>query len=204
MDLPTIETAPDTEPKLPHRAFRERAEERRKKVTMAAAGSAWGGLGVAVAGALVAVVLFRADIVSLWPQASSAYAMVGLETNPYGVTIEDFTVTRMTDGDVPGVMIEGVVRNVDRRDREAPALRAMLLDEHSDTLLEWTVLVNGGDLRSGETRAFQTIVSDPPHAATYAEITLAGLDYETPPVTPPEHADPEDDAAPQHIADAGH
>ena len=185
--LPTIEAAPEAEPKLPHRVYRERAEERRRKVTKAAAGGAWGGLAVAVAGALVAAVLFRADVVSIWPRASSAYAMVGLDANPYGVTIEDFHVERVSFDDQPAVVIEGVVRNVDRRTRGAPALRAALLDEHSDVLLEWTVLIEGGDLASGETRAFRTVVADPPRAASQAEVTLAGVE-----MPEREHEEPDD------------
>lgn len=188
MDLPEIEPAPDAEPKLPHRAFRERAEQRRKKASLAAAGGAWGGLAVAVAGVMVAAVLFRADVVSLFPQASSAYAMVGLEANPYGVAIEDFSVSRLIEDGQAAVVIEGVVRNVDRHARGAPTLRASLLDDQSQTLLEWTVLVDGGQMAAGEARAFRTLVADPPRAAAQAEVTLAGVESLPAPATS-RHAD---------------
>lgn len=199
-ELPVIEPAPDAEPKQPHRAFRERAEQRRKQASRAAAGGAWGGLAVAVAGALVAAILFRADVVNLFPQASSAYAMVGLDANPYGMTIEDFSVARHDAEGHPSVVIEGVVRNVDRHVRSAPALRAALLDGESQILLEWTVLVEGGDLTAGERRAFRTVVADPPHSAAQAEVTLAGLEM-TPATAPGEPGAPDETPI---VADAGH
>jgi len=199
-ELPVIEPAPDAEPKQPHRAFRERAEQRRKQASRAAAGGAWGGLAVAVAGALVAAVLFRADVVNLFPQASSAYAMVGLEANPYGLSIEDFSVARHDADGQPTVVIEGVVRNVDRHAQSAPALRAALLDGQSQTLLEWTVLVEGGELSAGERRAFRTVVADPPHAAAQAEVTLAGVEVAPAPASAGSHGETEEPV----VADAGH
>lgn len=188
--LPEIQPAAETEPKLPHRAYREKVEQKRKNAIRTAAGGAWGGLGAAVAGVLVCALLFRADIVSAWPQASSAYAAVGIEANPYGVALGDLTITRETEQGLPVIVIEGEIRNIDRRERAAPALRAALLNSNSASVLEWTVLVEGGPMRPGEARNFRTLVSDVPANAVQAEVTLAGL-----PATPPETT---------RMADSGH
>lgn len=177
--LPEIQPAADTEPKQVHRAYREKVEQKRRQAIRAAAGGAWGGLAAAVAGVIVCALLFRADIVSLWPQASSAYAAVGIEANPYGVALSDLEISREMQDGLPVIVIAGEVRNIDRRERQAPALRAALLNAESAPVLEWTVLIEGGAMRPGETRQFRTLVSDAPASAVEAEVTLAGL-AETP------------------------
>lgn len=171
--LPEIKPAAEPEPKLPHRAYREKAEQKRKNAIRTAAGGAWGGLGAAVAGVAVCALLFRADIVNAWPQASSAYAAVGIEANPYGVALGDLNITRETEDGLPVIVIEGEVRNIDRRERDAPALRAALLNTDAAAVLEWTVLIEGGPMRPGEARPFRTLVSDAPASAVEAEVTLA-------------------------------
>lgn len=162
-------------PKAPHRAFRERAEQRRQSQLKKAAAGAWSGLAVAIAGIMVVGVLFRMDIVSVWPQASSAYAAVGLEANIYGMTIDSLEVERGENHDIPTVTLTGEVRNIDRQVRAAPALQARLIGAGNQAVLEWTVLVEGGDLAPGERRVFSTVVTDPPDSAVDVEISLAGF-----------------------------
>jgi predicted Zn finger-like uncharacterized protein len=177
---PKAETAPEPEiepatPKAPHRAFRERAEQRRQQQIRKAAAGAWGGVGVAVAGALLVGVLFRADIVSVWPQSSSAYAAVGLEANAYGMAIGMLEIERGEEHGIPTVRLTGEIRNIDRQMRAAPPLQARLLSEAGAPVLEWTVVVEGEPLAPGERRTFTSVVSDPPPAAAEVEITLAGV-----------------------------
>ncbi|WP_420434070.1 MJ0042-type zinc finger domain-containing protein [Hyphobacterium sp.] len=162
-------------PKAVHRAFRERAEQRRQLQIKKAAAGAWGGVGVAVAGALLVGVLFRADIVSVWPQASSAYAAVGLEANAYGMAIDTLEIERGEEHGIPTVVLTGEIRNIDRQARPAPPLQARLLSETGAAVLEWTVIVEGEALAPGERRAFTSVVADPPATAREVEITLAGL-----------------------------
>ncbi|WP_421790499.1 MJ0042-type zinc finger domain-containing protein [Hyphobacterium sp.] len=169
---PAAKTEPET-PKAPHRAFRERAEQRRQSQLKKAAAGAWSGLAVATAGVIVVGVLFRMDVVSVWPQASSAYAAVGLEANIHGMTIETLEVARGEEHSIPTVTLTGEVRNIDRQVRAAPALQARLIGANDEAVLEWTVLVEGGELAPGERRSFSTIVTDPPENAVDVEITLA-------------------------------
>lgn len=198
--LPEITPAPESEPKLPHRAYREKVEQKRKMAIRTAAGGAWGGLATAVAGALACAFLFRADIVSVWPQASSAYASVGIEANPYGVTIGDLAISRSVEDGLPVIVIEGEVRNVDRRERAAPPLRAALLNDEARPILEWTVLVEGGAMSPGERRSFRTLVSDAPLSAVEAEVTLADRGEAAEPRT--QVADSGHDAPDPHAAAA--
>jgi predicted Zn finger-like uncharacterized protein len=204
---PKPEPAPEAEiepaaPKAPHRAFRERAEQRRQQQIRKAAAGAWGGVGVAVAGALLVGVLFRADIVSVWPQASSAYAAVGLEANAYGVAIDTLEIERGEEHGIPTVVLTGEIRNIDRQARPAPPLQARLLSETGTPVLEWTVVIDGEPMAPGERRTFSSVVADPPAAAAEVEVTLAGL--AATPADPAEnfvetqHADATAQADPHH------
>lgn len=202
---PEIATEPAA-PKAPHRAFRERAEQKRRDQLKTASASAWGGLAVAIAGVFAVSFLFRADIVSVWPQSSSAYAAVGIEANAYGVAIESLDVSRGEEHGIPTVVVSGEVRNIDRQARNLPRLQARLLGEHGDPVLEWTVILDGEAIGPGETRTFSSVVTDPPDNAIEAEVTLASLlnaSNDTP-LEAPAAAAPEQHAEAQTAQDSGH
>ena len=209
---PKPEPEPEPQPpKAPHRAFRERAEQKRQDQLKKAAAGAWGGLAVAVAGMLAVSFLFRADIVGAWPQASSAYAAVGIEANAYGMTIDSLEVSRGEEHGIPTVVLSGEVRNIDRQARAVPQLQGRLLDAHGAIVLEWTVPMDGDDMAPGERRAFNSIVTDPPENAAEAEITLAGLAFEsdaspaeTPHDTPSGHDEPAPVEETHTAANSGH
>ena len=175
-DLPTLQPAPpDGGPageNKPHTAFRERQAKKRRTMSAAVAGGAWGGLAVACALLLTASWMFRVDIVTLWPRASSAYAAVGAEVNPYGFTVGELTVTRDNAHGVPLLVIQGSISNLDRRARPLPALRAILRNENSESLLEWSVGLQGAAVPAGQVREFRTVVSDPPPASREVEVVL--------------------------------
>lgn len=195
-DLPTLQPAlpePEQAPESkPHKVFRERQAKKRRTMSAAVAGGAWGGLAIACALLLTASWMFRVDIVTLWPRASSAYAAMGAEVNPYGFTVGELTVTRDNAHGVPLLVIEGTISNLDRRARALPALRAILRDENSESLLEWSVGLQGAAVPAGQVRDFRTVVSDPPPASAEVEVVLVGD-------AAPSHA-----LSPEPAHDAGH
>ena len=131
-----------------------------------------GPLSVACALVLTTAWIFRVDVVTLWPRASSAYAAVGAEVNPYGFSVGELDIRRDVDHGVPLLVIEGDVRNFDRRTRAMPGLRAVLRDEHGESVLEWAVSVPAGRIRAGKRQEFRTVVSDPPPTAVEVEVML--------------------------------
>lgn len=201
------EPAPEPEPEIkePVAKFRARQEAKRRTMSAAAAGGAWGALVACWALVLVGSWFFRVDIVNAWPQASSAYAAAGMDVNPYGFEVGELTITRESEHGVPLLIIEGSIRNFDRRRRDVPVLRATLRDEHAAPLLEWNVALSATSVKSGETLEFRTIASDPPPASVEAEITLvahagdAGRDQ-----TETGHSGDATDETAQETADASH
>ncbi len=182
-EIPTVQAAPQVEPaavapaapepdSLPHKAFRARQERKRHTLSMAAAGGAWGGLLAACMVLFVCAWIFRVDVVTLWPRASSAYAAVGAEVNPYGFSVGELDIRRDVDHGVPLLVVEGDIHNFDRRARAVPGLRAILRDENGESLLEWQISMPAGDVLAGRRRAFSTVVSDPPPQAVEVEVLL--------------------------------
>lgn len=192
-DLPALEpapveaevTQPEAEPEVkePVAAYRARQEAKRRTMSAAVAGGAWGALVAAWALMLVGAWFFRVDIVNAWPQSSSAYAAVGVDVNPYGFEVGELTITRESEHGVPLLIIEGSIRNFDRRRRDVPGVRAILRNDAAHPLLEWNVALDETSIRAGETLHFRTIASDPPPASAEAEITLvdAAEHHETEP-----------------------
>lgn len=208
--------------KKPHKAFRERQEKKRHTLSVAAAGGAWGGLVAACALLLACSWVFRVDIVTLWPRASSAYAAVGAQVNPYGFTVGELDIHRDVDHGVPLLVIEGDIHNFDRRARAVPGLHAILRDAHGASVLEWTVSMPAGHVPAGRRRDFRTVVSDPPPDAVEVEVVLmaqaatgntlphdedAGHEPDEPDhgqVAEAHGAPAEQHAAPSHAADTAH
>jgi hypothetical protein len=179
----------------PHKAFRARQEKKRHTLSLAAAGGAWGALMAACALLFVGAWIFRVDIVTLWPRASSAYAAVGAEVNPYGFSIGELDIRRETDHGVPLLVIEGDIHNFDRRSRDVPGLRAILRDSEGASVLEWQVSMPAGRVRPGKRHDFRTVVSDPPPHAVEVEVVLMseaarGNAAHEAPRPPPGHEDP--------------
>lgn len=160
------------EPKKPHEAYRERQAKKRQTMSAAVAGGAWGGLAIAVALLLACAWVFRVDVVTAFPRASSAYAAVGTTVNPFGISVGELHVSHQIEHGVPLLVVEGDLHNYDRRSRPVPEVRAVLRDGHGQSLLEWSVQLDVHDLQAGDHQAFRTIVSDPPPATVEVEVIL--------------------------------
>lgn len=184
-DLPSLQPAPPVKPDAPteepggdkkvHTAFRERQEKKRRTLSAAAAGGAWGGLLAACTVLFICAWIFRVDIVTLWPRASSAYAAIGTSVNPWGFDVGELEVSREVDHGVPLLVVEGDVHNFDRRARAIPGLRAILRDERGEAVLEWTISMPAGRIGAGRRQDFRTVVSDPPPEAVEVEVVLMDL-----------------------------
>ena len=154
------------------RKARRRAEAREKNrmTPLRALGwSAW--IGVLAATAFV-VYTYRNDIVALWPKAASAYAVVGIEANPYGLKIEnvEHRVAMSTDG--PIIEITGKLKNAGETSVAAPLMQAEALGPHGELLSRWTFKVEAGDAPAGGMIDFSTR-APAPEGVTQVAISFA-------------------------------
>ncbi len=105
----------------------------------------------AAMGALVlALIIWRVDVVRLLPQTAMFYKMVGLEVNLRGLTFKDVKITTETLDGKPVLVIEGVIVGEARRPVELPRLRFSVRD------------AQGAVLKPGERALFRSRLASPP------------------------------------------
>ncbi|MGF1463625.1 MAG: zinc-ribbon domain-containing protein [Maricaulaceae bacterium] len=157
-----VTTEPASTPLAPHTQIRKKAEAKRRRKAMAIAAAAWAGVLLVFGVGYGVAYALRYDIAAAWPQTASAFALVGVSADPYGLAIEDFDVARGFDGDMPIIEVAGVVRNVTNRTRPLPALRLDLRDPEGVTAFTWTTDVREAPLAPGEAAPFRSRVGHPP------------------------------------------
>lgn len=159
-------------PELP-KVFRARAENERRVREAVVQGAVWAGLGTAFAVVIGLGIVFRMDVVRLWPKAASAYASVGLPVNASGLTIENLrTQTGLQDGR-PALVVSGVMRNIRAKPVPVPPLSIELLDKDGKVLVTRIERVGDQVVPPGQSRSFAVSLVDPPSAASDLGVTFA-------------------------------
>lgn len=166
LDRPPSELPGEMLPK----AFRARAESDRRLREAAVQGAVWAGLGAAFALVLAAAVVFRIDVVRVWPRSASAYAAVGLPVNAVGLTIEDaHALPSLQDGH-PALLVSGILRNVRPKAVVSPPLSVVLRDKDNQPLLTRVFSPGDPEIPPGQTRTFAISLVDPPMGAANVDI----------------------------------
>ena len=155
------------------RAFRARAQADRRVREAAVQGAVWAGMGASLALIVVLAVVFRGDVVRLWPRAAGAYAAVRLPVNPVGLTIEDVHAQPSLQDGHPALIVSGSVRNIRPHAVMAPPLKVVLRDRDGHALLTRTADGPDGLVAPGQSRRFALNLVDPPSGATAADIDFA-------------------------------
>ncbi len=117
----------------------------------------------AAMGALVvALVIWRADMVRLLPQTAAFYRLVGLEVNLRGLAFKDVKVTNETIDGKPMLVIEGVIVGETKKAVDIPRLRFSVRDAQGAEIYAWNTLLEQTVLRPGERAAFKSRLASPP------------------------------------------
>jgi len=117
----------------------------------------------AAMGALVlALVIWRVDVVRLLPQTATFYKMAGLEVNLRGLMFKDVKITRETVEGKPVLVIEGVITGETRKPVELPRLRFSVRDEHGAEVYAWNAVLEQAVLKPGERAWFKSRLASPP------------------------------------------
>jgi predicted Zn finger-like uncharacterized protein len=157
-------SASDAEFRSPQRAswFGKRASRRRLP---RGAGKAFLNLPIACAamGALVlALVIWRVEVVRLLPQTATFYKMVGLEVNLRGLLFKDVKITSETLEGKPLLVIEGVITGENRKTVELPRLRFSVRDTQGAEIYAWNSLLEQPVLKPGDYVRFKSRLASPP------------------------------------------
>jgi predicted Zn finger-like uncharacterized protein len=154
------------------KSFRAQQEQRRRTRQAVAAGVVWASLAAGFIAVVLAAVIFRVQVVRLWPRTAGAYAALRLPVNPFGLQPEDVRASPgLKDGHAM-LFVQGVERNVEASPRPAAPLQVRLYDRGGAPLGSQTVEVDGGPLKPGEARAFTAAFVDPPVAGATVGVDL--------------------------------
>ena len=153
-------------PSLPSRLrnlFKPRARLRspgRSRFNVPFAG---GPTACAAMGALVlALVIWRGEMVRLLPQTASFYRMVGLDVNLRGLMFKDVKISSETVDGKPVLVIEGVITAETRKAVELPRLRFSVRDAQGAEIYAWNAVLEQPILKPGETAWFKSRLASPP------------------------------------------
>jgi predicted Zn finger-like uncharacterized protein len=117
----------------------------------------------AAMGALVvALIVWRTDVVRLLPQTASFYKLVGLEVNLRGLTFKDVKVTTETVEGKPVLVIEGMIVGDTRKTVELPRLRFSVRDAQGTEIYAWNTVLEQTALQPGDHAKFKSRLASPP------------------------------------------
>lgn len=159
------------------RAFRAKAETDRRVREAAATGVIWAGMAGALVVMIAVALVFRVNVVRIWPQAASAYAGIGMPVNSLGLVIEGAQWEPSLQDGHPAMSISGTIRNIEDHPVTAPPLRISLLDAKDRPVSTKIARPADAVVPPGETRHFAIAVLDPPKTAAWLEIGFA-LEHE--------------------------
>ena len=117
----------------------------------------------AAMGALVlALIIWRAEMVRLLPQTATFYTMVGLDVNLRGLAFKDIKITNETVEGKPVLVIEGMIVGQTKKPVELPRLRFSVRDEQSAEIYAWNAVLEQSVLKPGESAYFKSRLASPP------------------------------------------
>ena len=117
----------------------------------------------AAMGALIlALMIWRADVVRLLPQTATFYKMVGLEVNLRGLAFKDIKVSNEIVDGKPVLVIEGTIIGETKKPVELPRLRFSVRDAQGTEIYAWNAVLEQPVLKPGERAYFKSRLASPP------------------------------------------
>jgi len=117
----------------------------------------------AAMGALVvALVVWRSDMVRLLPQTAAFYKLVGLEVNLRGLAFKDVKLSTETVDGKQVLVIEGVIVGRGKKPLDIPRLRFAVRDAQGAEIYAWNSVLEQTVLQPGERAFFRSRLASPP------------------------------------------
>src|ERR1700738_2638802 len=129
----------------------------------------------AAMGALVlALMIWRVDVVRLLPQTATFYKMVGLDVNLRGRVFKDIKIATETGEGKPVLVIEGAIVGEARKPVELPRLRFSVRDAQGAEIYAWNAVLEQLMLKPGETAWFKSRLASPPPEGRNIDVRFFG------------------------------
>jgi predicted Zn finger-like uncharacterized protein len=116
----------------------------------------------AMAALVLALMIWRADVVRLLPQTASFYKMAGLEVNLRGLAFKDVKLTTENVDGKPVLVVEGVIVDETRKPVELPRLRFIVRDAQGTEIYAWNAKLEQALLNPGDKAWFRSRLASPP------------------------------------------
>jgi predicted Zn finger-like uncharacterized protein len=116
----------------------------------------------AMAALVLALTIWRVDVVRLLPQTAAFYKMVGLDVNLRGLVFKDVKVTSENVEGKPVLVIEGVIIGEAKKPVELPRLRFSVRDAQGAEIYAWNAVLEQPVLKPGEKAWFKSRLASPP------------------------------------------
>ncbi|CAN7616776.1 zinc-ribbon domain-containing protein [Phenylobacterium sp. LjRoot225] len=130
----------------------------------------WAGAAVLAAALIAGVVVFREQVVRIWPKSSAAYAGLGLEVAGGGLVLEQVQVKPDFLGGHPILAVTGAIRNVRDVPVDAPPVRLTLLNRAGQPVAAKIARPDDATIPAGALRRFAVNMLDPPATARDLEV----------------------------------
>ena len=158
-----------------HEAYRQSVREKRRRKSRFAALVSWGvsaGLFFLIG---AGTILMRNDIVKVWPQSASAYSMIGLEVNQFGLDFTGVEHRRTFDGTIPILNVSGTVINVSNSAQLSPEVRVGLRDDDGREVAHILTKIEPGKIEPGAEGSFLAVLESPPVEAYDLELSFVQI-----------------------------
>lgn len=116
----------------------------------------------AMAVLVVALLVFRNDVVRLLPGTAAFYRLVGLDVNLRGLAFKDLKITNETVDGKPVLVIEGMIIGKASKPVELPRLRFSVRDAQGAEIYAWNAVLEQAMLNPGERAWFKSRLASPP------------------------------------------
>lgn len=130
----------------------------------------WAGVaGLAVA-LIAGVIVFREQVVRLWPASSAAYAGLGFQVAGGGLVLEQVRVQPAFLAGRPVLSVSGAIRNVRDVPVEAPPVRLTLLNRAGQPVAAKIARPDDATIPPRARKRFTVTMLDPPSTARDLEV----------------------------------
>jgi hypothetical protein len=119
----------------------------------------------AMAALVLALIIWRNDVVRLLPQTATFFQFTGLGVNLRNLAFEDVKVSTETVNGSRVVVIEGAIAGTSRKAVEIPRLRFVVQDARGADIYAWNAVVDQAVINPGEKVAFRSRLASPPAEA---------------------------------------
>ena len=162
----TFTARPRPERRANARGRRPAAREARSKVYV------WVSAAALIVAVVAGAIVFRSQVVNLWPQSGLAYASLGLPVTAAGLVIEDVHAEPTFQGGRPALAVTGAIRNLRDQAMSTPAIRISLLGRAGKPVAAKILHPVDARVPAGARRHFAVAIVDPPAGAHDLEVSF--------------------------------